>query len=289
MLSPQSNLLSCDETRVYKKQIVGSETQIGQWLTGAIPTLVEQLNISHFSQVAILVRTKDTARIIQESLGLPHKPILASPFDEESSTWGRLFIDILLWLFGEDVNIMTFVERYLDFEYNLQKSQKVIRLLKELKIAAQTDVHLLSAYFSHFISIADTIYPSDNNSNAIKKLHATLQNDSAMKTFKPAAPNEIQIRTLHSSKGLEFDLVFHLNLYKYILPKQSKNRFNKWEYSQHTQDLNLHYVGITRAKKCCVLCTSTLRHKWTKEKGEAQESEFLTLHDLASLRNELEI
>jgi superfamily I DNA/RNA helicase len=289
LLSPDSNLLPCDEIRVYKKQIIGSETQIGQWLTGVIPTMVEELSIPQLNQVVILVKTKDTAKIIQKSLELPHKPILASPFDEESSAWGRLFIDVLAWLYSEEVNLMTFVERYLDFDYHLQESQKVIRLLKELKVAVQTEEHLLNTYLSHFISIADTIYPTDKNSKAVSKLDATLQNEEAIKTFKPAAPNEVQIRTLHSSKGLEFDLVFHLNLYEYILPKKEPDQFNKWKPSQLTQDLNLHYVGITRAKKCCVICTSTSRTNWKNKITRAQESEFLSRNDLPSLRKELEI
>ena len=71
-----------------------------------------------------------------------------------------------------------------------------------------------------------------------------------MASFLPPADNEIQLLTLHKAKGLEFDIVFHLNLYQWILPQY------KGDYSQ---DLNLHYVGITRAKKCCVLCTSTHR------------------------------
>ena len=290
LLSPQSNLLPCDETRVYKKLIVGFEPQIGEWLTDAIPLLVEQLNIPHLNQVAILVKTKDTAKAIQEFLRLPHKPILASPMENESSIWGRLFIDILVWLFGEEVNLITFVERYLDFEYHLQESQKVMRLLKEIKVGVQTDEHLLSTYLPYFISIADTIYPSDRNTKAISKLHGILLNEDGLRVFKPAAPNEVQIRTLHSSKGLEFDLVFHLNLHKWILPQQKPDRSGSWGYSQYTQDLNLHYVGITRAKKCCVLCTSTLRPKGkNNEVGKAKESEFLSLHDLPSLRGELEI
>jgi DNA helicase-2/ATP-dependent DNA helicase PcrA len=81
--------------------------------------------------------------------------------------------------------------------------------------------------------------------------------------------------TLHKSKGLEFDLVFHLDLYRWILPQ-----FN----GDYAQDLNLHYVGITRAKEACILCNSTHRHNSNDQIVVAEDSEFLSLEGLPELR-----
>ena len=63
-------------------------------------------------------------------------------------------------------------------------------------------------------------------------------------------------------------------------PVQSKD--------DYSQDLNLHYVGITRAKKCCVLCTSTHR----QSNGQiiaANPSEFLFLNNVEQLRLQIDI
>jgi len=53
------------------------------------------------------------------------------------------------------------------------------------------------------------------------------------------------------------------------------------------EDMNLHYVGITRAKKVCILVSSTKNH--LKYKGEwvlwnAQPSNFLSINNLQKLR-----
>ena len=80
--------------------------------------------------------------------------------------------------------------------------------------------------------------------------------------------------TLHKAKGLEFEIVFHLDLYKWIMPKFK---------GDYTQDLNLHYVGITRAKQCVILLSSTQRHNEQGLRG-AEDSEFLLMNDLELLR-----
>ena len=56
-------------------------------------------------------------------------------------------------------------------------------------------------------------------------------------------------------------------------------------YSDITQDINLHYVGITRAKKCCVLCHSSERTNYKQEQKNGNPSEFLQFDALQSKRN----
>ena len=53
--------------------------------------------------------------------------------------------------------------------------------------------------------------------------------------------------TLHKAKGLEFDIVYHLNLNEWELPKKKieDNDFDHPIYPTWNQDLDLHYVGVT--------------------------------------------
>ena len=93
--------------------------------------------------------------------------------------------------------------------------------------------------------------------------------------------------TLHKSKGLEFDVVFHLDLYEWLFPQKGPGPENDWDnlvYGSYLQDLNLHYVGITRARKCCILLYSTSR---TNDAGEAKtgkDSEFIWKDGIENLR-----
>ncbi|MDR2305888.1 MAG: hypothetical protein LBE53_01620 [Paucimonas sp.] len=82
--------------------------------------------------------------------------------------------------------------------------------------------------------------------------------------------------TLHKAKGLEFDLVFHADLYDHVIPTRTyKPGVYQVMFQDEIQCLNLHYVGITRAIKACVLMTSTLRLNKGGEVKQGAPSQFI--------------
>lgn len=89
--------------------------------------------------------------------------------------------------------------------------------------------------------------------------------------------------TLHKSKGLEFDVVFHLNLDDWVLPAKKPTG-----YINKEQDLNLHYVGITRARKFCALLSSTQRTRNGLSISSAP-SEFLYRNGLERQRKNFKV
>lgn len=78
--------------------------------------------------------------------------------------------------------------------------------------------------------------------------------------------------TLHKSKGLEFNIVFHMDMYKYIIS-------DEWgDEEQIKQLLNLHYVGVTRAIDACYIMIGTKRYRAKKNDFyKAEPSSFLVL------------
>lgn len=91
--------------------------------------------------------------------------------------------------------------------------------------------------------------------------------------------------TLHKSKGLEFDVVFHLDLYQWTLPSYQAV---KGDQKEMRQSINLHYVGITRARNACILLTSTQKFDPRNNNvKDATVSEFLTRADLLNIRKSL--
>ena len=160
------------------------------------------------------------------------------------------------------------------------KLREVNKLLKKLKLSVSENP---SQSLELFVKIARVIYPKAENVQTISLLKSTLGPEKYINAYSPAQENEIQLMTIHKSKGLEFDIVFHLDLYEYIFPKKYDGK-----YSDYKQDLNSHYVALTRAKTCNILCSSTIR---TDSKGfeiKANRSEFLTLPYLKQLRLESE-
>jgi DNA helicase-2/ATP-dependent DNA helicase PcrA len=115
-------------------------------------------------------------------------------------------------------------------------------------------------------------------------LEKILDDEFILKQYKPINQNEVQVMTLHKSKGLEFDVVFHLDLYDWVFPKRKFTEgcydevFSNWE-----QELNLHFVGITRAKKYCILVSSTRRLNGRNEEKKGNKSQFMTIQGLPEL------
>ncbi len=80
---------------------------------------------------------------------------------------------------------------------------------------------------------------------------------------------------LYKSKGLEFEIVVHLDLYQYILPEYDWIRYE--DYESYSDSLNLHYVGVTRAIKALFLLSSSRRYQSSNDRFiRAQRSELLT-------------
>ncbi|WP_343188210.1 UvrD-helicase domain-containing protein [Buchnera aphidicola (Ceratoglyphina bambusae)] len=81
--------------------------------------------------------------------------------------------------------------------------------------------------------------------------------------------NFINLMTLHSSKGLEFNFVFIIGLEEGIIP-----HYSNLSNSDIDEERRLMYVGITRAKKQLTLTFSKIRQKYG-EKIFTTPSRFL--------------
>lgn len=85
-----------------------------------------------------------------------------------------------------------------------------------------------------------------------------------------------------TSKGLEFNIVFHMDMYKWIIPNEYGDE------SSVQQDLNLHYVGLTRAKDACYIMNGTARFRSKKNDYIfAEPSSFLSKPGLAERRKDV--
>jgi len=262
-----------DEIRVYGKCVTGSEIEIAHWLNVAVPYFADQFHVDR-NKIGILVRGRRTGNLIHRNINFLHKPIVTTPLDNDSSLWGSVFRKILNWVFSTELTKYELVEGYLNIDLQLAVVRKVMTLLSDIEQAASTAPASLSQHTDLFIEVANLIFPQRRNGTAINNLKNTLSNEIFLDSFIPPNSDEIQLMTLHKAKGLEFEMVFHLDLYRWIMPMYK---------GDYIQDLNLHYVGVTRAKQCVILCSSTQRHS-SQGIRDAEDSEFLHINDLELLR-----
>ncbi|HDL8231857.1 TPA: ATP-binding domain-containing protein, partial [Yersinia enterocolitica] len=120
------------------------------------------------------------------------------------------------------------------------------------------------------------------NDNAALEI---ISDDIFLKQFMPLDKNEVQVMTLHKSKGLEFKIVLHLDLDEWSFPYRLVNEVdrNTALYPSLPQETNLHYVGITRAEECCVLINTEFRQNSTGAFKKSEASYFFKLPQLEGL------
>lgn len=271
-LSPSESI--SEEIRVYHINIQGTQTDIAKYIDAHIQNIKKTFSILNNSDIAILVRSDTTGKLINENMTTTHKYIINTILDECSEIWATLFMEILFFIFDTKALLTDYMDKY--FAEEDSNRNKVIKYLKKLK---STDKIKLIENVDIFLKIAEIIAPNNKSAVAIDCLKAVLKNRPSLSSYEPVANNEIQIMTIHKSKGLEFKIVIHLDLYDYIIPFYSSIRNDEYD-----EDINLHYVAITRAKEACIFITSTKRINSSGIINDGKVSMFLTKENLASLR-----
>ncbi|EKC6444273.1 ATP-dependent helicase [Staphylococcus pseudintermedius] len=272
------------DKRVFKVNVRGKEKQVIEAIANKLENIKTKFNISKNSDFAILCRENKTASRAANFLSIDNKLFVDTPLDKINSNWASLFNDILisyyLYKFNE-VTILDFVSKYVNEELNYKDFRKCLELISMLFRSKENNLH---KYIKEFVNVAKIIYPEQKDEEIVQLLLEILESEKALYSFKPASENEINIMTLHKSKGLEFKCVFLLDLYKWIFPFEGY-RASKEDY---IQALNLHYVGITRAIEACFIMIGEERYR-SKQNDfiKAQESPFLSLHNVKEFRRDL--
>jgi DNA helicase-2/ATP-dependent DNA helicase PcrA len=286
LLNANSTLLDTDEDGVKLVQVNGDESNVADYLDNAIPEDCERWQVEDFGEVAILVKRIETQALIDEHLDTPHRVVLTTCLDNDLNPWSRLFALLLQFYFDERMSFLSVIEEFDDYDMMTKKDRLRLKQLKE-EIRTVDDEEIGDELPRLFKQIAKMILSRYDEGTSFKRLEDVLGNRQLLDTYRPLTGEEVVIMTLHKAKGLEFDLVYHLNMNEWELPiKLPRNRdWNDLYYLDEVQDLDLHYVGVTRAKKACTLITNTSRHSNGNVK-KGSPSEFLTRNGVQTLRND---
>lgn len=260
----------------------GDEIKVANYLTNYIEEDCEKWEVSDLSQVAILVRNNRTQAYIDNNLDLPHRVVASTPLDDDVNPRSRLYAMLLQFYFNKNMSFMTVLDEYVDYDlFTTNVKKRLLSLRDEIRAVGNNDA--ADVFPDLFKAVADIVLGKYQEGSSLNHLKTVLESDRLIETYKPMKDNEVVIMTLHKAKGLEFDIVYHLNMNEFEIPFK---RFDNWQaiYPNEEQDLDLHYVGITRAKKLCVLITNTLRHNANDEVKKSEPSVFLNRNGVEVLR-----
>ncbi|HIF9163756.1 UvrD-helicase domain-containing protein [Photobacterium damselae] len=278
LLVPQYQLIPHEEDiRVYRRLITGNLKNAAEVASSWITDWLENGKVAHACDIAVLAKKEVSLSDFSSGLGLEYRLYKDTPLNDIGTESAEIYSDFLLYKYGSIPTAQDLIDKY-SLELGLANISELRRELKSIRTEQVLEV---------FIGRCNAVLQRmgynefDVENEAVRSIW---NNDSLVKLFKPIAEDEVQLMTLHKSKGLEFKIVFHLDMEEWSFPHRIPGaNWDDINYSSLAEDTNLHYVGITRAELCCILLRTSLRRNAQGNYSDSQPSYFLGLPQLEGL------
>lgn len=288
LLNSKTELIPVEPNFIFFHRVEGNEKNIAMWLDEKIDSIQKAFKIEKRNQIAILTRTSRTGEIINVELKELHKLSISNELDTNLNVWSAIFSNLLHFIYDDNFKFIDVIEIFTSYDRfsssELKRLSEAKKVIERLITTKNFDNERVIKVFK---TIASIVAPNSENTESVDLLTSVLNNPIELKSYEPANENEVNILTIHKSKGLEYDFVFHLDLYEWVFPNKRpgpNNDFNNPVFGDWKQDLNLHYVGITRARKGCFFISSTKRTNNEGSTKNGKDSEFIWVEGIEDLR-----
>ncbi|KAF3999031.1 UvrD-helicase domain-containing protein [Glaciimonas immobilis] len=278
LLSQDHPLLPSTEVAIIRRHLPGSQIEIASWIANQLNATKARYQVINNRDVGILVRSENTAKLISQNIGIPHRVFFSNPFTNSTSLSSRIIESLLTYRFNTRLTAQSLISEFSPLEFTVDVRNALRIAIQLCRLCSQDE------FESSTLPVILALTGKPPSEESITLLRQVFESTTHLASFAPIADNEVQILTLHKSKGLEFKIVFHLDLYDWILPRRIVLEGN-WDvhYHDEQQCLNLHYVGITRARKFCCLVTSSKRFNSYNQVKNGAPSQFFARPGLDNL------
>ena len=223
LLDANCEIIETDEEGVVLITVSGDESSVAEYLTNIISDDCDAWSVTELSHVAILVKNKTTQTYIDNNLELPHRVVASTPLDDDVNPRSRLFAMLLQFYFDKKMPFMTVLDEYADYDLFTKNVKQKLLDLRD-KIMAVEEADIADVFPTLFKKVAEIVLPRYQEGSSLNHLQTVLGDKKQIDTYRPLRENEVVIMTLHKAKGLEFDIVYHLNMNEWELPtKLPKN------------------------------------------------------------------
>ncbi|ENW5214752.1 UvrD-helicase domain-containing protein [Enterobacter cloacae] len=254
LIRPECTLIAGGNIQVYRVCIPGYFEEIASWIDSGLESIKKSFGIKYNNQIAILAVSNKSVSYISSCLKVQNRAYVDDKLSKLGTDVSRLIMDLLHYRYNNNHTAQDIIDNYSESGVT-RRQVKLLR--REINLVRKIDdCNLIASVRGVLTLLGDYNLESIH----IDGINEVLQVDAVRNNYLPINQNEVQIMNIHKSKGLEFDCVYHLDLYDHVLPKREYPVGSRDViYKNEKQCLNLHYVALTRAKKFVVLVTSTER------------------------------
>ena len=281
LLDAQASSRACQDKRVVLVKVSGDERNIARTIREHLDAISERYGVGCRNEFALLSTSNKMLEWYAGLLGVPSKIVISTKLDVGFSRSRVFFRELLGFLYSYDY-VGDFLDRYFPVDQLPRARFTAKDLLQALRDIPDDS---WSDFYDSFCSLEELCLGGAADPEARIDLGGVLSDLDVLRGgFRPAREDEVNLLTYHKAKGLEFDAVFCLDCYKYIMPPY---KYEAQDYDAYRQSLNMHYVGLTRARKVCYIPIAAWRHNAMGNMKQAIPSEFLQKPGLMSLRSEV--
>ena len=279
LYKPDCDLLPTDEVRVYRHSYNGTQVYVAGKINESIKSVMQNGCATSYSEIGILVRNNISLEFLENALDVPFRIFDEDPLAVRNTNVCNLFAHLLRFRFDDKHRLNDVIE-FLERLSNIPLKKLALTRKAILQVSGKDRENLSAS----IIQVAETLLSLTIKESDKALIEKMCLESRLLKHYKPINEDEVQVMTLHKSKGLEFEVVYHLDLYDWVHPKRKfVQGCYDVVYDDFEQELNLHFVGITRAKNYCVLITSNSRLNGNYDVKKGNPSQFLSLPGLDGL------
>lgn len=203
---PDCDLLPTDEIRVYRESYIGSQVDVAREINESIKLALKNGYVQSYSEIGVLVRNNSSLDFLANGLDVPFRVFDEDPLAVRNTSVCNLFSHLLRFRFDDKHRLNDVIE-YLD-RLSLIQSNRLASTRKLILLVNEKEQEELA---KSIIQISEEMLKLTLGDSDIKLINSICLNSKLLKHYKPIDDNEVQIMTLHKSKGLEFEIVYHLD------------------------------------------------------------------------------
>lgn len=264
-------------------------TDITDKLNEFVSSIMERYQVDVEKEIVLLSRTHFTCQLLASKLKIPYKYHARFKLIFESSktlTQFHVFLKTYYEYTSKKTTLLEIKNEYFSKAVNLNSYEQaeISNILDYLYNLEIYDLKSCKTEFSKLFNVIDMEITDEDFNFFINEI---LSDKEELLKYVPAEDNEIQIMTMHNSKGLEFEIVILFDMYEYITPYGYFNVPQEEKAFRESQDFNLFYVAVTRAMQRCFIMIPEKRINSSYEINPCKQSKFLiknNCNNLASIR-----